>query len=108
MQALALMLCAGVYLLAHRVWKGVRVPAGQEGQVTLVCCGYPMKEEKREKLATRLSKIKSRCDSCAQLACGELRICVRMSGAMGFKSLSDLMHLHFLPVSQSNLCIVLC
>ena len=65
MQALALMLCAGVYLLAHQIWKGVRVPAGQEGQVTLVCCGFPMKEEKRGKLATRLSKIKSRCASCA-------------------------------------------
>lgn len=54
------MLCAGVYLLAHQIWKGVRVPAGQEGQVTLVCCGVPMKEEKRGKLTTKLSKIKSR------------------------------------------------
>ena len=65
------MLCAGIYLLAHQIWKGVRVPAGQEGQVTLVCCGSPMKEEKHGKLTTQLSKIKSRSDSFPQLLCGD-------------------------------------
>ena len=60
MQALAVLLCGGVYLLVHQVYRFIAVPRGQEGQVTLVCCGAPMAEEKREKLVTRLSKIKAR------------------------------------------------
>lgn len=59
-QALAAMLCAGVYLLVHVIYRSVSVPRGQEGQVTLVCCGAPMGEAQRKKLVTRLSKIKAR------------------------------------------------
>ena len=59
-QALAVLLCGGVYLLAHQVYRAISVPKGREGQVTLVCCGAPMQEARREKLVTQLSKIKSR------------------------------------------------
>ncbi len=55
-----MLLCGGVYLLAHQIHRSIAVPRGREGQVTLVCCGAPMAEEKREKLVTRLSKIKAR------------------------------------------------
>ena len=34
----------------------------------LVCCGAPMQEEKRERLVTRLSKIKARFDACSTTA----------------------------------------
>ena len=54
------MLCGGVYLLVHQIYRYVVVPRGREEQVTLVCCGAPMAEEKREKLVTRLTKIKAR------------------------------------------------
>ena len=54
------MLCGGVYLLVHQIYRFVRVPRGREGQVTLVCCGAPMAEDKREKLVMRLTKIKAR------------------------------------------------
>ena len=60
LQALAAMLCGGVYLLVHQIYRYVVVPRGREEQVTLVCCGAPMAEEKREKLVTRLTKIKAR------------------------------------------------
>lgn len=55
------MLCAGIYLLAHSIYRVIVVPPGQEGEVTLVCCGVPMQEERREKLVTQMSKVKSRC-----------------------------------------------
>ena len=61
LQALAVMLCAGIYLLAHSIYRVIVVPPGQEGEVTLVCCGVPMQEERREKLVTQMSKVKSRC-----------------------------------------------
>ena len=58
LQALAAMLCGGVYLLVHQIYRFVRVPRGREGQAS--CCGAPMAEDKREKLVMRLTKIKAR------------------------------------------------
>ena len=55
-----MLLCLIVYSIAQTVWKAVRVPPEQEGQLTLVCCGIPMSEQKRKKLFTQMSKIKSR------------------------------------------------
>lgn len=77
MQALAVLLCLGIYLLVHHIWKSIRVPPGREGQVTLVCCGVPMQEERREKIATQLTNIKLRCT--ADLGTAELNSSIRRS-----------------------------
>ena len=55
-----MLLCLTMYIIAQTIWKAVRVPPEQEGQLALVCCGVPMAEEKRKKLFTQMSKIKSR------------------------------------------------
>ena len=84
------MLCAGIYLLAHQIWKGVRVPAGQEGQVTLVCCGSRMKEEKHGKLTTQLSKSNPGLTAFHSFYAG---ISMRLSAASGLESLLESMSL---------------